>query len=1159
MSEPVEFPPLTSVNAFIERWKPAQAAEIANAQSFLKELCRDVLGVPEPEPATKNPERDGYVFERPVVFDDLAGGAAGRIDLYRRACFVAETKQGVDEDRRKRGKTRSAGHGTRGSAAWERSMRAAKEQAARYARNLDVGDWQEPVPPLLLVIDVGHCFDLYANFGHPQRYVPFPDGGGYRVFLNDLRDDDVRRRLRLAWTDPQALDPSTRQAQVTRALAATLAKLATSLEADDHAPADVFGFLTRSLFTMFAEDTGLLPERAFTGLLESYQDQLDVLPDGLASLWQTMDAGGFSPDLRAKVRQFNGRLFSETTAPTLTRDQLALLLQASRADWTAVEPAIFGTLLERALDPRERHKLGAHYTPRAYVERLVVPAVIEPLRQEWEAVQVAVASLEEQHEAETYATDAARTAGARKTRRAIIDTLNGFQRRLTSVRVFDPACGSGNFLYVTLEHLKRLEGEVRQTQQQYGETALEMESAAVTPEQFLGIEVNPRAAAVADLVLWIGYLQWHLRTYGGPQAIPEPVLQAYGNMVCRDAVLDYDDRQPRTGDDSEPLTTWDGRTTKVHPTTGEPVPDPAARVPVYDYTNPRPTEWPEAEFIIGNPPFVGNKRMRDALGDGYTEALRAAYPDVPGSADLVMYWWDKAGEAVRTGRAERFGFITTNSITMPFNQKVVERQLNADPPLALAYAVPDHPWVDSAQGAAVRVAMTVGVPGPVEGILLTITDENRSENEARAVQVNTAAGVIFPDLRVGVDITKVSGLAANEGLSHRGVIFHGAGFILDPDQAEQFDAQSRAIIRPYRNARDLTQTSRQAAIIDTFDLSADDLRSQYPQVYQWLLDRVKPDRDQNKSKGIRERWWQHARERGEMREAVEGLPRYIVTPQVSKHHLFVFLDGSILPDDKLIVTASDDAFHLGVLSSRVHEVWALGAGGSLGVGNDPVYSKTTTFEPFPFPTVTPEQEDTIRTVAESLHAHRQRVQAEHPNLTLTAIYNTLEAVRAGDTLTGKARDVYERGQVGILRELHDDLDAAVFDAYGWPLSLTDEEILRRVVTLNEARQQEEDAGLVRYVRPSYQNPAAGHQLGLDVETETAAVTALEAAPVAWPDTLPGRALALRQALTTAAGPVTVEQVARHFTRARRADVAALLDTFVGLGQARVTEDGRFAA
>ncbi|PAP77075.1 class I SAM-dependent DNA methyltransferase [Rubrivirga marina] len=1151
------------VDAFIERWKRAQAAELANAQSFLKELCRDVLGVAEPEPATKNPARDAYVFERPVVFDDQAQQAGGRIDLYRRGCFVAETKQGVDEERRRRGKTRSAGHGTRGSAAWERTMRAAKEQAARYARNLDVGDWREPVPPLLLVIDVGHCIDLYANFGHPQRYVPSPDQRGYRVFLTDLRDDAVRERLRLVWTDPEALDPSRRQAEATRALAVTLAELATSLEADGHAPAEVFGFLTRSLFTMFAEDTGLLPERAFTGLLESYRDSLDVLPDGLAALWHTMDAGGFSPDLRARVRRFNGRLFSETNAPALSRPQLDLLLTAARANWRDVEPAIFGTLLERALDPRERHKLGAHYTPRAYVERLVVPTVIEPLRKEWEAIQAAVASLEEVHETSEYPTDRARAAGARKTRAAVTETLNGFQRRLTSVRVLDPACGSGNFLYVTLEHLKRLEGEVRQTQEQYGVAALEMESAAVTPQQFLGIEVNPRAAALADLVLWIGYLQWHLRTYGGPQAITDPVLQAYGNVVCRDAVLDYAERIPRTGDDGEPLTVWDGRTTMPHPATGEPVPDTEARVPVFDYADPTPAAWPSSHFLVGNPPFVGSQMMRDALGDGYTEALRAAYPEVPGSADLVMYWWEKAADAVRHGRAERFGFITTNSITQTNNRRVVERHLSADPPLALAYAVPDHPWVDGTLGAAVRVAMTVGVLGPAEGELATVMSEERVEgDDARRLEMEYRRGEVFADLTIGVDVTGVKPLESNRDLSFMGAKLVG-DFTVTEEEARALglgaDPAVTLHLPRFRNGSDVVRISRDVRVIDLYGLTAEEARDRVPALYQRVRDRVKPARDQNKRKVRRENWWLHGETIPAFRDAVRGLPRYIVTPEVSKHRVFAFLDGDILPDGALIAVASDDSYTLGVLSSRPHVVWSLGVGGRLGVGNDPRYTSTKTFQPFPFPDPTGDQKSTIRDRAELLHAHRNRVQAEHPDLTLTALYNALEAVRSGVPLEGKTRDTYERGQVGILQELHDALDAAVFEAYGWPASLSDEDILRRVVALNGARQQEEDAGRVRYLRPSYQNPGAADQLGLGVEVEAVEALAVAAEPVPWPDTLPGRALELRRTLESAPGPLTVEQVARHFIRARRADVSTLLDTLVGLGQARLTEGGEYGA
>ena len=707
-----------ALDAFIERWRPAQAAEIANAQPFLIELAA-LLAVPGPEPATKDPARDGYVFERPVDFQDAADAGTGRIDLYKRGCFVLETKQGVDAENaaraRGKGKSRSAGHGRRGTPAWDRTLAAAKRQAERYARNLDLDGTPEPVPPLVIACDVGHCLDLYANFGHPQRYVPFPDNRTYRVTLDDLRRPAVRDRLRLAWTDPHALDPARRQAAVTRELAATLAELAASLEASGAAPDAVFGFLSRSLFTMFAEDARLIPERSFSGLLAEYRDHLDVLPDALADLWKTMDAGGFSAALKATLRRFNGGLFAETDALALDADQLDLLLAAAEADWREVEPAIFGTLLERALDPRERHKLGAHYTPRAYVERLVVPAVVDPLREEWDAAQAAVAQIEADAAETAPASGKARDAHDRATRNAVLAELRRYLARLTSVRVLDPACGSGNFLYVTLEHLKRIEGEVQDALARYGVAGLDLEGAAVTPAQLLGIEVNPRAAAIAELVLWIGYLQWHLRTHGGPAGLADPVLQAYGNVENRDAVLAYASKTPRLDDAGGPVTIWDGRTTTPHPVTGEEVPDTSVRTTVYDYDDAQSADWPQADFVIGNPPFVGNKRMRDALGDGYTEALRAAYPDVPASADFVMYWWHKAAEAVREGRAERFGFITTNSLTQSFNRRVVEHHLDAEPPLALAFAVPDHPWVDAAQGAAVRVAMTVGVPGPADG------------------------------------------------------------------------------------------------------------------------------------------------------------------------------------------------------------------------------------------------------------------------------------------------------------------------------------------------------------------------------------------------------------------------------------------------------------
>ncbi|WP_371927354.1 DNA methyltransferase [Pontibacter sp. HSC-36F09] len=547
--------------------------------------------------------------------------------------------------------------------------------ALRYARSLPT---TEGWPPFLAVVDVGYCIDLYADFARQGKtYVPFPDPQNYRITLDELHRTEVRERLRLLFTGPLELDPSRRAARVTRELAERLAKLAASLEQAGHSPEQVAGFLMRCLFTMFAEDVKLLPDNSFTRLLQDYRQNLEHFQDALQALWEKMDTGGFAAILHTKIPRFNGYLFKNPEALPITAAQLDLLVLAAEADWAEVEPAIFGTLLERALQPRERHKLGAHYTPRAYVERLVMPTVIEPLREEWEAARTASAILE----------DAGDEMGARK-------EIDNFHRRLCSVRVLDPACGSGNFLYVTLEHLKRLEGEVLEHLAHFpGQLGLDMTGAyTVTPAQFLGLEVNPRAAAIADVVLWIGYLQWHFRTQGSAARLSDPILREYGNIKQQDAVLSYTDKVPRLDANGQPVTRWDGHSTKLHPVTGQEVPDETARTIVYDYLDPKPASWPEADFIVGNPPFVGNKRMRDALGDEYTVALRKVYKGrVPDSADFVMYWWYKAADLLAEDGIERFGFITTNSITQSFNRRLLQSFTESNNPISITYAIPDHP------------------------------------------------------------------------------------------------------------------------------------------------------------------------------------------------------------------------------------------------------------------------------------------------------------------------------------------------------------------------------------------------------------------------------------------------------------------------------------
>jgi hypothetical protein len=532
-------------------------------------------------------------------------------------------------------------------------MLRARNQAEQYAKALPASDgW----PPFLIVVDVGYSIELFADFsGTGKAYVPFPDSLNHRILLDQVEGPIIRDRLRAIWLDPLSLDPSRISARVTRDVAEYLAALARSLEQDY--PADVVTpFLMRCIFTFFAEDIHLLPRDSFSNLLASLREDLPNFKPMVESLWKTMDAGGFSTILRKDILRFNGGLFESTEALPLNRQQYAILSLAAAAEWKDVEPAIFGTLLERALDSRERHSLGAHYTPRAYVERLVIPAVVEPLRQDWADVQAAALTLER----------AGNTTDA-------IAVLSDFRKRLCSVEILDPACGSGNFLYVALEHLKRLEAEINDALTGLGETqqALHETGLTVDPHQLKGIELNPRAAAITDLVLWIGYLQWYFRTWGDSTHPPEPVIKRFHNIEHRDALLSYDKVEPAVDEQGNARTTWDGTTTKKHPVTGEEVPDETARRPVLTYSNARRSEWPTADFIVGNPPFLGNWRMRGELGDGYTETLRSVYKEVPETADYVMYWWHRAAERVRAGQTRRFGFITTNSLRQTFQRRVM--------------------------------------------------------------------------------------------------------------------------------------------------------------------------------------------------------------------------------------------------------------------------------------------------------------------------------------------------------------------------------------------------------------------------------------------------------------------------------------------------------
>ncbi len=994
--------PQRSVDDFIMYWKGATAPEQSVSQQFLCELC-DQVGVPQP-----GHQRNGaYTFEFHVSEIQHDGDAkGGRIDLYKRACFVLESKKFQEklaeqtqlelaaEQMGAVSKRRKNAAPVRDTERWDDAMLKAFVQARDYVRALPP---EEPAPPFLLVVDVGHVIEVRADFSLTGRaYQPFPDPLTYRVRLEQLRDDKTRERLKLIWTDPQSLDPSKRSAEVTREVAKHLAELAKSFEKAGHPPKVVAEFLTRCLFCMFAEDVGLLPsangKKGFTELLNGLPGNGEGFETMLRTLFSEMNEGrskDVSVILRRKLLKFNGGLFADNTVLPVNGTQLGILRAAANLEWQHVEPAIFGTLLERALGGEgERHKLGAHFTPRSYVERLVLPTVIEPLRAEWENVRAAAVQLGKGGEIE----------------KARVE-INRFHRRLCEVKVLDPACGSANFLYVALEHLKRLEGEVWDFAGQFGETfKLEMTEHTVDPHQFLGLEINPRAASIAELVLWIGYLQWHFRTRG--QTMPaEPVLRNFKNIQCRDAVLAYDgEPQPALDAAGNAKSVWNRLGKKTDAVTGREVPDETKRVPLLTYTNPRPATWPEADFIVGNPPFIGTALMRDDLGDGYAETLRAAYPDVPESANFVMYWWHKAAELVSKRKVKRFGLITTNALRQTFNQRVVQSHLSGKQPLSLAFAIPDHPWVDTADGAAVRIAMTVGVPGEHAGELLEIKTETPQDDGSAKVTFDTKRGKISADLTTGANVTATVELKSNERLTYRGVQLIGSGFIVTPDEANGLGlGKIRGLenhIRPYRNGKDLTDEPRGVMAIDLLGLTEKEVRDKFPAVFQHVLTTVKPERDANNRPSYRDKWWIHGEPRNDLRPAIAGLRRYVATVETSKHRFFQFLDAEVLPDNKLVVITLDDAFFHGVLSSRIHLVYCSPDAAGALLESRPVYVKSRCFDPFPFPLCGEREKARIRELAETLDAHRKQVQAKH-GVTLTGLYNVLEKIRTGETLTEK--------------------------------------------------------------------------------------------------------------------------------------------------------------
>ena len=936
--------------SFIAKWRASALKERSAAQEHFIDLCR-LLG--EPTPAEADPTGETYCFERGARKDT---GGDGWADVWKRHHFAWEYK-GKHAD-----------------------LDAAFNQLRQYALALEN-------PPLLIVSDMAR-FRLRTNWTNSVSAT-------HEFALDDLADAANRDRLKWALSTPERLRPGESRQALTERAAATFAALAQSLRARGHAPPAVAHFVNRLVFCMFAEDVGLLPDAMFTRMLEQARRR----PEGFAALasrlFGAMACGG---DVGFEtVARFNGGLFDDDAALPLEKAEIETALAAAALDWSEIDPSILGTLFERGLDPDKRSQLGAHYTDRDKIMRIVEPVVVRPLLAEWEAAKAGIAAALERGEA-------ARSQAARTRRRAEAERrFRAFLERLRGFTVLDPACGSGNFLYLALHALKDLEHRVRLEGEALG---LERGFPEVGPGNVKGIEVNAYAAELARVSVWIGEIQWMRRN--GFAESREPVLKPLETIECRDAILEEDGGEPA---------------------------------------------WPQADVVIGNPPFLGGKRLRAGLGGEYVEALQRLYgARLHGEADLVCHWFDKAARLVAEGRLARAGLVATNSISGVHNRAVLDRIVEHG---AIFEAWSDERWFGD--GVAVRVSLVCFAPRDA-GLPVRLNGE-----AVRRINSDMTAGT--------VDLTKVRKIARNASRAFMGDTKNGA-FDIPGDLARDWlrlpanpnGRSNRDVLKPWANGMDVTRRPSGRWIVDFGASMSEAEAALYEAPFAHVLEHVKPARQRNRIPKVREFWWRHEAPRPGMWRALKGLPRYIATPRVAKHRLFVWLDARICPDSRLIAIVRDDDTTFGILHSRFHEAWSLRLGTTLE--DRPCYTPTTTFETFPFPQglspgvpAAAYAEDpraaAIAEAARRLVALRDRwlnppewvewreepvpgypkrpvprdeaAAKEIKKRTLTTLYNT-------------------RPQ--WLSDAHATLDAAVAAAYGWSVNISEEQALQRLVALN---------------------------------------------------------------------------------------------------------------
>lgn len=941
---------------FIEKWKLSNLKERSASQSHFNDLC-ELLE--EPKPTGVDPDGSWFTFERGAK---KTGGGDGWADVWKKGCFGWEYK----------GK--------------KKDLDEALRQLQQYAIALDN-------PPLLIVSDMDRII-IHTNFTNTVSEI-------HTILIDDLINVDARNKLKAAFTEPDILKPSKTRDAITADAAKPFAELAQRLRDRGYEPKRVAHFINKILFCMFVEDIGVLKQQLFTDLLKNAVTAPDNFEDMTKGLFSSMSKGGYFG--YAQIPWFNGGLFDDKDVIPLKLEEIQIVLKAAELDWSNIEPAIFGALFERGLDPSKRSQLGAHYTDRTSIMRIIEPVIEQPLLDEWSETK------EEIQQWLTKQGKAKSASAATKAHKRAVGLYYGYLERLRHFKVLDPACGSGNFLYLALFTLKNLEHRACLDAEAMG---LERAWPMVSPEVVYGIEINPFAAELARVTVWIGEIQWMLNH--GYSVSENPILKPLDNIQCRDALINEDGSE---------------------------------------------CEWPESDVIIGNPPFIGNKKMISELGEKYVSHLRLIFQNrVSKGADFVTYWFEKSRLEMRKKETIYVGLVATNSIRGVKNRAIL-KEITESGEIFSAWS--DEPWI--ADGTAVRVSLVCF---------------RSKENKSSILLNNSPVLIIYSDLTAGdekdTDLTMAKPLNENRMIAFQGPVKVG-NFDIPSELAREWLLQAlnpngkpnSNVLRPWANGMDITRRPRSFWIIDFFRMEHTEA-ALYEAPFTYVEKNIKPKRENNRDKTRKKYWWRHGRTGDDLRKSISHLSRYIVTPRVAKFRIFVWLDKTVLPDSRLYAFARDDDITFGMLHSHIHEIWTLATCSWHGAGNDPTYNSNTVFETFPFPRgltpiIKPNEYD--NSYASDIAEASQRLNElrEHwlnpPELVICEpevvdIYpDRISPIDDNAAIELKKRtltNLYNERPTW-LDNAHKALDKAVANAYGWDLNLSDEEILQNLLKLNQER------------------------------------------------------------------------------------------------------------